>query len=74
MRWGSSRQNVSICEPVKVEKTSLKDRRALQIAISVILQRTERFEVDGPLQYVRMPEMGIMSCPLRLIPSKPDNS
>ncbi|KAF1814248.1 putative cytochrome P450 [Eremomyces bilateralis CBS 781.70] len=44
-------------------------RMALQIAVSVILKRTERFEVNGPLQFVRMPEMGIMSCPLRLIPS-----
>jgi hypothetical protein len=31
----------------------------------VILENTKDFHVDGPLQYSRMPEMGIISCPLR---------
>ncbi|OOQ91400.1 cytochrome P450 [Penicillium brasilianum] len=46
-------------------------RMALQIALRVILQRTDDFEVNGPLQYAAMPEMGITSCPLRVIPARP---
>jgi hypothetical protein len=45
--------------------------RALQIALRVILQRTDDFEVNGPLEYAAMPEMGITSCPLRVIPARP---
>lgn len=44
------------------------DRRALQIGLSVILRNSAEFEVDGPLEYAGMPEMGITSCPLRIIP------
>ncbi|KAL3440558.1 cytochrome P450 [Aspergillus insuetus] len=40
--------------------------RALQIASRVILQATSDFEVVGPLQYAKMPEMGITSCPLKV--------
>lgn len=42
--------------------------RALQIGLSVILQNSADFEVNGPLEYAGMPEMGITSCPLRIIP------
>lgn len=31
----------------------------------VILRATEDFEINGPLQYSRMPELGIISCPMR---------
>lgn len=41
--------------------------RALQIALRVILEQTSDFEVNGPLQYAQMPEMGITSCPLKVV-------
>ncbi|KAK4149608.1 cytochrome P450 [Chaetomidium leptoderma] len=37
---------------------------ALQIALRSLLKNTKRFEVNGELQFARMPEMGIISCPL----------
>ncbi|CAJ2509980.1 Uu.00g058800.m01.CDS01 [Anthostomella pinea] len=40
-------------------------RLALETAIRVILRSTKDFDVDGPLQYSRMPELGLISCPLR---------
>ncbi|KAK8119748.1 uncharacterized protein PG998_004374 [Apiospora kogelbergensis] len=40
-------------------------RLALETALKVILRSTKDFEVDGPLQYSRMPELGIISCPMR---------
>ncbi|KAJ5432822.1 uncharacterized protein N7458_011978 [Penicillium daleae] len=45
-------------------------RMALQIALRVILQRTDDFEVNGTLEYAAMPEMGITSCPLRAVPAR----
>lgn len=42
--------------------------RALQIGLAVILQSSANFEVNGPLEYAGMPEMGITSCPLLIIP------
>lgn len=42
--------------------------RALQIGLSVILRNSAEFEVNGPLEYAGMPEMGITSCPLRITP------
>ncbi|KAI9370216.1 cytochrome P450 [Aspergillus egyptiacus] len=43
-------------------------RMALQIGLTVILRQTAEFEVNGPLEYAGMPEMGITSCPLRIVP------
>ncbi|KAF1984624.1 cytochrome P450 [Aulographum hederae CBS 113979] len=40
---------------------------ALQVALETILECTDDFEVNGPLDYARMPEMGVISCPLTLI-------
>jgi hypothetical protein len=40
--------------------------RMIQIALRVLLKKTKRFEVKGPLEYARMPEMGIISCPLTI--------
>ncbi|KAH6634711.1 cytochrome P450 [Chaetomium sp. MPI-SDFR-AT-0129] len=37
---------------------------ALQIALRTLLKHTKSFEVNGELEYARMPEMGIISCPL----------
>ena len=42
-------------------------RLAMQTALRVILQRTKDFEVAGELEYARMPEIGIISCPLKFI-------
>jgi cytochrome P450 len=38
---------------------------AMQIALKVLFKKTSDFEVDGPLEYARMPEIGIISCPLK---------
>ncbi len=32
--------------------------------MQTLLKNTKRFEVNGELQFARMPEMGIISCPL----------
>jgi hypothetical protein len=32
----------------------------------VILENTKDFEVSGDLAFAKMPEMGIMSCPLKM--------
>jgi cytochrome P450 len=40
-------------------------RMAMQVALKVLLERTTDFEIDGPLEYARMPEIGIISCPLK---------
>ena len=40
-------------------------RMAMQVALRVLLERTTDFEVDGPLEYARMPEIGIISCPVK---------
>ncbi|EQB46202.1 cytochrome P450 [Colletotrichum gloeosporioides Cg-14] len=42
-------------------------RLALDIVLRVILRSTMDFEVDGELQYSRMPELGIISCPMRFV-------
>jgi hypothetical protein len=38
----------------------------IQVALRVLLKKTKGFEVNGPLEYARMPEMGIISCPLSI--------
>ncbi|KAL4862949.1 hypothetical protein BDV12DRAFT_206864 [Aspergillus spectabilis] len=43
-------------------------RMALQIGLKVILRHSADFEVNGPLDYADMPEMGITTCPLRITP------
>ncbi|KAF2418898.1 putative cytochrome P450 [Tothia fuscella] len=40
-------------------------RLAMQTAVRVLLERTKDFDVNGPLEYARMPELGIISCPLK---------
>jgi cytochrome P450 len=42
-------------------------RIALHIALQVILGNTKDFEVDGEPEYARMPEIGIISCPLKFV-------
>ncbi|KAL4982741.1 cytochrome P450 [Aspergillus falconensis] len=43
-------------------------RMILQIGLAAILRQSSDFEVNGPLEYAGMPEMGITSCPLRITP------
>ncbi|KAL4926708.1 cytochrome P450 [Aspergillus undulatus] len=43
-------------------------RMALQIGLRVILRQSLHLEVNGPLEYAGMPEMGITSCPLVITP------
>jgi cytochrome P450 len=40
-------------------------RLAMQTAVRVLLAKTKDFEVNGPLEHARMPELGIISCPLK---------
>ncbi|KAF2671826.1 putative cytochrome P450 [Microthyrium microscopicum] len=40
-------------------------RLAMQIALKVLLQSTSDFEINGELEYARMPEIGIISCPVK---------
>jgi cytochrome P450 len=40
-------------------------RLAMQTAVRVLLQSTKDFEINGELEYARMPEIGIVSCPLK---------
>lgn len=42
----------------------------LQIALSLLLKNTTRFEVNGPLAFARMPEVGLTGCPLKLYPAE----
>jgi cytochrome P450 len=42
-------------------------RMALQEGVRAILKLTTDFKVDGPFEYARMPEMGIISCPLKIV-------
>ena len=39
--------------------------RVIETAMRVILRATEDFEVNGFLQYSRMPELEIISCTMR---------
>jgi cytochrome P450 len=41
-------------------------RMALQIGLKVMLSECQDWEVNGELQYAKMPEMGIVSCPIRI--------
>ena len=45
-------------------------RLALQIGLRVMLEMTEDWDLDGELQYAKMPEMGIVSCPIRIVPAE----
>jgi hypothetical protein len=41
-------------------------RLILKIFLRTILERTTDFEVSGELQFARLPEIGIIGCPLTL--------
>jgi cytochrome P450 len=40
---------------------------AMQTALRVLLRSTKDFEVVGDLEYARMPEIGVVSCPLQFM-------
>jgi cytochrome P450 len=40
-------------------------RLAMQTAVKVLLRNTTDFDVVGELDYARMPEVGITSCPMK---------
>jgi cytochrome P450 len=42
-------------------------RMALQLGLKVMLENSQDWDIDGELQYAKMPEMGIVSCPVRVI-------
>jgi cytochrome P450 len=44
-------------------------RLILKIFLRVMLKRTKDFEVNGELEYARLPEIGIIGCPLKVIPA-----
>ena len=41
-------------------------RMALQVGLKVMLGNCKDWDLDGDLQYGKMPEMGIISCPIRI--------
>jgi cytochrome P450 len=43
-------------------------RLALQLGLKAMLEGCRDWDVDGKLQYAKMPEMGIISCPVRIVP------
>lgn len=61
-----SRNETSSHKP-RADERMLDNYRAIQTALLVILQSTKDFEIDGPLEYARMPELGIISCPVRFV-------
>jgi cytochrome P450 len=44
-------------------------RMALQVGLKVMLEGCADWEVNGDLQFAKMPEMGIVSCPVRIVPN-----
>jgi cytochrome P450 len=44
-------------------------RLILKIFLRTFLKRTKDFEVCGELEYARLPEIGIIGCPLKIVPA-----
>ncbi|MGN9780954.1 cytochrome P450 [Nonomuraea sp. ZG12] len=44
-------------------------RLSMRVALAELLRRTSRFEVNGPVENARMPEIGAVSVPIRLEPA-----
>jgi cytochrome P450 len=42
-------------------------RLILKIFLRTFLKRTKDFEVNGELEYARLPEIGIIGCPLKIV-------
>jgi cytochrome P450 len=43
-------------------------RLALQLGLKAMLEGCRDWDVDGEFQYAKMPEMGIVSCPVQIVP------
>jgi cytochrome P450 len=43
-------------------------RMALQVGLKVMLEGCQEWTVNGEVQYAKMPEMGIVSCPVEIVP------
>jgi cytochrome P450 len=43
-------------------------RMALRVGLEVMLEMTTDWDINGELEYAKMPEMGIVSCPIRIVP------
>jgi cytochrome P450 len=43
-------------------------RLALQVGLKVMLEGCQDWTVNGKVQYAKMPEMGIVSCPVEIVP------
>lgn len=41
-------------------------RMALQVGLKAMLEHCNDWNVEGELQYAKMPEMGVVSCPVRI--------
>lgn len=44
-------------------------RMVMKIFLKVLLKRTSDFEICGELEFARLPELGMISCPLKLYPA-----
>ncbi|KAF2395531.1 putative cytochrome P450 [Trichodelitschia bisporula] len=44
-------------------------RLAMAVFIRTLLEQTTDFEISGELEFARMPEMGIISCPMKFVAS-----
>jgi hypothetical protein len=42
----------------------------MQVFVRVLLRDTVDFDVVGPLDHARMPEIGIISCPMTFVSKK----
>jgi len=42
-------------------------RLILSIFLRTMLKRTIDWDVDGELQFARLPEIGIIGCPLKIV-------
>jgi hypothetical protein len=39
---------------------------AIQVALRVLLENTVEFTINGELKYAKMPEMGLITCPISI--------
>jgi cytochrome P450 len=44
-------------------------RMMLKIFLEVLLRNTKDFDIDGELEFARLPELGIISCPVKFVTS-----
>jgi cytochrome P450 len=44
-------------------------RMMLKVFLEVLLRKTSDFEVDGECEFARLPEVGMISCPMKFTPA-----